>query len=126
MSWLTKEERQAIYNGHIAGVNAAILSREYNVGLSTVYRIISCGNKGELDDWPVHIAAERPAIYPAIEKWRVDNRLDLGTLATKLGTSRVSLARWLYETGELKKHYIDQILALTGMTYEEAFRHADH
>ena len=61
-------------------------------------------------------------IYPQIKKWMNDNRVKLPEMAKRMYVTDSSLRSALNGSASLKKEYIDALLALTGMTYEELFK----
>lgn len=71
--------------------------------------------------------ADDKCIYPAILLWLRENKVTIPELYRKIynefgGQRSSSLSRCLRGKATLRKKDIDSILAITGMTYEEAFR----
>lgn len=65
-------------------------------------------------------------IYPGIALWMQRTQTTLGALAEQTGISDTALLRILKGyTPSPGKHTIDTLLAVTGLTYEEAFRQAE-
>jgi plasmid maintenance system antidote protein VapI len=60
-------------------------------------------------------------IYPVIKKYLLDNRLTYRRFAIICGLHPNSLYRNLVGDCDFSKRTIDKILAVTGMTYEQAF-----
>lgn len=60
-------------------------------------------------------------IYPNIANWLRTKRMSLSCFAKKLGTDPYTVSKWFRGITNPKKDFIDAILVLTGMTYEEAF-----
>ncbi len=64
-------------------------------------------------------------IYQGIALWMQRTQTTLGGLAEQIGMSETALLRILKGyTPSPGKHAIDRLLAVTGLTYEEAFRQA--
>lgn len=61
-------------------------------------------------------------IYPNIEKW-INQHVDgnWSEFARKVGADQKTMSNWLTGISEPRKPIIDEILRVTGMTYEEAF-----
>ena len=65
-------------------------------------------------------------IYRGIALWMQRTQTTLGALAEQTGISDTALLRILKGyTPSPGKHAIDTLLAVTGLTYEEAFRQAE-
>ena len=61
-------------------------------------------------------------IYPALKEWVKEHEFSNADLAKKTGTSQQHINAFLRGNFNPRKSTIDKILALTGMTYEQAFR----
>ena len=61
-------------------------------------------------------------IYPNIFSYRRNNNISQEKFAEILGTTQPTLSRYLNGTREIPKSFIDDVLRVTGMTYEEAFK----
>ena len=61
-------------------------------------------------------------IYPQIKKWMNDNRVKLPEMAERMCVPDHSLRKALNGSASLKKEYIDALIALTGIAYEELFK----
>ena len=64
-------------------------------------------------------------VYPGIRSWMARNMVNKTSFSKKLGIDIGRLTRILKGVSDVKKSYIDKILAVTGMTYEEAFSEKD-
>lgn len=60
-------------------------------------------------------------IYPNIVRWMRENRVPAARFAESVGVVAGTFSTWMRGLYDPKKYYIDRILAITGMTYEEAF-----
>lgn len=67
-------------------------------------------------------ARKSKCIYPNIHAWLKRNRMSQIELARKIGVKQGHIWRLLSGTTRLTKDRIDQILEITGMSYEEAFK----
>lgn len=61
-------------------------------------------------------------IYPKIKEWLLHERLTMQALSEKCGLPYITLYKVLTGLSVPRKDTIDNILAATGMTYEEAFQ----
>lgn len=67
------------------------------------------------------------SIYPAIDSWMKYNRVTYAMLTDMIGyatsaSAQVAVQRRLMGEREMYKGFIDSLLRVTGLTYEEAFR----
>lgn len=67
------------------------------------------------------VTMERYCIYPNIFSYMKKNRLTRAEFAKKIGVSTAQMYGVLKGERKTTKHFIDRILEITGMTYEEAF-----
>ena len=70
------------------------------------------------------------SVYYGIDSWMKFNRVTYARFARMLGyapsaSNQRNLARRLMGTVEVSKSWIDAVLKLTGLTYEEAFSRRD-
>ena len=74
---------------------------------------------------------ENACVYPALRKWLNDNRVSIEELLRRVyghnigGTTRKRYTDVFRGHAELKKRDIDNLLRVTGMTYEELFREGE-
>lgn len=74
---------------------------------------------------PTGVKYKKPnesCVYPNISVWMKENRMSYNLLSEKLGFSVSSTWKALAGHSMPGKTFIDCILSLTGMTYEEAFK----
>lgn len=67
------------------------------------------------------------SIFPAIDSWMKYNRVTYAQLSKRLGyapnaSARYGVAKRLMGERMMYKDFIDALLQVTGLTYEEAFR----
>lgn len=65
--------------------------------------------------------AASECIYPAIRDWMQNNNCNFSALADMSGVCNQTISRTLRGASGASKYTIDQILRVTGLTYEEAF-----
>ena len=130
---LTTAQIQEIYARYMAGgVTQGQLAQEYGVSLNTVsvlVRKINAGGRVRGYDEKSGKASPN-AVWPALEKWRLEQGMSIEEMAEAAGMNKNTLQllwighcrnKKLLEYGP-RMSTIDKILALTGLTYEEAFR----
>ena len=62
-----------------------------------------------------------PGVYPNLERWMKENRFTQKMVADVVGMTACNFNRICRGKQDIAKRYIDKILELTGMTYEECF-----
>lgn len=131
---LTTAQMQEIYARYMAGgVTQGQLAQEYGVSLNTVsvlIRKINAGGRVRGCD-ETSVKASPNAVWPALEKWRLEQGMSIEEMAEAAGMSKDTLQLlWIGHCRNAKKQMeygprmstIDKLLTLTGLTYEEAFR----
>lgn len=133
---LTTAQIQEIYSRYMAGgVTQGQLAQEYGVSLNTVSVLVRKINAGGrvrgYDETKTGGKASTNAVWPALEKWRLEHNVTIEDMAKAANVNRNTLqSLWngRYRNEKQQMEYgprmstIDKLLALTGMTYEEAFR----
>lgn len=61
-------------------------------------------------------------IYPEMRKWMIMHDENYTSLAEKCGVHMATMRNGLTGRTTIGKEVIDKVLAITGMSYEEAFR----
>lgn len=64
---------------------------------------------------------KKPCNYPVLDAWIKKHGLTYREFARKSDISHATVLKILYETGNVTKITIDNILAFTGLSYEECF-----
>ena len=131
---LTAAQIQEIYARYMAGgVTQGQLAQEYGVSFNTVSVLIRKINSGKTArgyDEPRGKASTN-AVWPGLEKWRLEHNVTIEDMAEAAGINRSTLqllwnGRYRNEKKQMeygpRMSTIDKLLALTGLTYEEAFR----
>lgn len=62
-----------------------------------------------------------PGVYPNLERWMRENRFTQAMMGNELGVTAGNFNHICRGKQDIPKRYIDKILELTGMTYEECF-----
>lgn len=71
---------------------------------------------GGLRRWKV------PSVFPAIEKWMRDNRMNQEDLGRKIGYTHQAISKIMSGKMPPSFDFVIAFLRLSGMTFEEAFR----
>lgn len=92
------------------------------VGVSKQYVGVVCGEHNP--SYFAYIGKE--CIYPNLRDWMNDNKVSRRELLRRMGLTAHAenygrLSRYLRGEASPRKHYIDRMLDVTGMTYEEMF-----
>lgn len=116
---MTAEEKIIAQEMYKEGKSTASIAKELHYSSATIARNLFGGN-GK--------AGRRleNAIYPGLVKWLADNNktvTDFNVMVCGKKNQQMSLI--LHGTTMPNKRTIDKILAITGLTYEEAFRTAE-
>ena len=109
-----------------SGVTYAEIANKYGISKQRVYQLI--GGKDEKLFKP--ITTER-CVYGGLRKWMNDNKVCVSELTRKIygnyaPNSYERVKERLNGKCQFTKTYIDKILEITGLTYEEAFGGADN
>lgn len=119
---LQAEKRAEIIAGYEAGEkNAKRLAEIYGVTYTQAKSIIERYAREK------NVEQGMVALYPNIEKWRIENGMSHSALARVCGVCPTNMTNIIYGRGcdnsrGPTKMVIDRILEVTGLTYEEAFR----
>lgn len=109
---MTNDEKIEAYTMLLNGHTMQEISDQFGVSKQRIQQLFPNAEKRYEDDH---------CIYPNLAMWQRDNHVSIKTLAEHLGASSQQTVRWLRGEYFPTKKIIDKILALTGMTYEEAF-----
>lgn len=97
-------------------------------GVSKQYVGIVCG---KANTKAFQVIKEDGCIYPNLRNWMNKNKVSRGELIRMMGatyahqTFTMKLSGYMRGESEPKKGYIDNLLRVTGMTYEELFYRED-
>jgi transcriptional regulator with XRE-family HTH domain len=103
------------------GVSVLELARQFGVSRTRIYQI--------LDEDKIalfKVTTEEQCIYPKWRNWMNENRVSKQDLLRQLGLVNANVNRSrlrAYMTGQCypQKHTIDDLIRITGLTFEELF-----
>lgn len=116
---VTREEKKRLRD---QGMTYREIGKVLGISYQAVYQTLENEMTG---DWFRTVTPKR-CIYPKLRAWMNDNRVSVIELIRRIGgnpseTRYNRVARSLNGNARMTKETIDEILAVTGMTYEEAF-----
>lgn len=111
---MSKEEKLRAYEMLLDGKSCSEVGKEFGVTKQRISQLF------RIDGIRLHQAAGS-CIYPNLALWMVEHNVGYSKMARAVGTDPQTIRRALTADGTIRKHFIDAILDLTGMTYEEAF-----
>lgn len=123
------DRNQAIIEAYNEGEKTAAIAKEFGITDTYVCRILSQSRKNDMYDVAVARRSNAECVrYPGLQKWMKDNDFTLTKLSERSGlnyaTLRYDLSMYSSKQCDPKKFTIDAILAVTGLTYEQAFGEA--
>lgn len=65
-----------------------------------------------------------PCKYPNIQRWLFEHKMSYREFARKVGTTDCTICKMLNGSSETRLYIVKGVLAVTGMTFEEAFQEA--
>ena len=111
---ITKEQRIKMFEMRLDGKSYAKIAEEFNAPRLAVIRAIS----GKTQFTPQYI---RNAVYPNLASWMLENGITPRKLSDSLDMSPDVVRAWLLGEREPRLSSIKALLAVTGMSFEEAF-----
>lgn len=104
------------------GLTYTEIAKELGISRQAVAQVLGKEQKAHFRPW----TSDR-CIYVGVRNWLNENRITMAELIRELGLVRNPALydryrRYLDGRTELRKHTIDKLLEITGLTYEEAFR----
>lgn len=113
---MTKEDKIQAFAMLLDGHNSTEIAKKFNVSRQYICHMFNVSNLR------VEIEAKR-CVYPRIAAWMIENNAGYSRMAQMIGgTTQQTMYYNLTNEGSIKKYMIDDILHLTGLTYEEAFQ----
>lgn len=104
--------KREIYAAEYAtGKTLREIAGEYGVSWQAVHQGVVRSNVQRPSKW----------VYPGLVLWMRENGVSVKELAEDIGVSQNTLYFWLQGAYEPRKSAIDELLKLTGRTYEELF-----
>ncbi len=119
---MTKRDKLEAYKMRLEGKTLQYIANHFGVTREYIRQITpAAGPTHQRDNY----------IFPNIAKWLVDNGIYNYEFAEMIQSNRVSVGNWLLGKTEPSLFHIEQILKVTGMSFEEAFKrkgeqHATH
>lgn len=107
---MTKEQKIEAYKMLLDGCTMQEVGNKFGVSRQRIQQIFP-NNRGENYNY----------IYPNIAKWMRENHVPASVFAESVGVVPGTFSTWMRGLYDPKKYYIDRILKITGMKYEEAF-----
>lgn len=118
------ERREAFIEDRAAGMTWAAIAKKHGVAVETARTLCM----GSLRNKWFQPMSKKRCIFPKLRVWLNDYQMSVTALSVMMygenwsNCSVTHVARILSGAGKLCKEDIDKILAITKMTYEEAFR----
>lgn len=112
---ITNEQKIEMFKMRVEGVPLVEIGEKYGVSKQAVQQML-----GGIIHTPRE--ASRKCAYPSLKKWCADHEMSFRQLAIKAHITPQSIYGKLSGLVGFSQGQIDRILALTGLTYEEAFK----
>ena len=111
---LTKEEKLEAFAMLLDGHTLQTVGERFGISKQGVQQMLTVTNIR------IDMAAQS-CVYPNISMWMAQNGYGYMSIAKMCDISQQTVQRALSKGSDCKKSFIDKILKVTGMTYEEAF-----
>ena len=111
---MTKEEKLEAFAMLLDGHTLQTVGERFGISKQGVQQMLTVTNI-RID------MAARSCVYPNISRWMAQNGYGYMSIAKMCDISPQTVQRTLSKGSDCKKSFIDKILKVTGMTYEEAF-----
>jgi hypothetical protein len=115
---MTKEQKIEAYAMILNGASQREVGEKFGVSKQYIQSLIPA-TAIRMD-----AAAER-CVYPNIAEWMRENKMGFSGIAKAIEMTPQTVHRDLTGKGEPRKYFIDSMLKLTEMTYEQAFYKED-
>ena len=112
----SREKRRGLVSLREGGMSLQQLSERYGVPVSYARHVIY--------NPPTRKTYKR-VIYPNIRAWLLEQQISIQEFCGLIGVTPGCFRLWFTNGENPSKYYIDKILAVTGLTYEEAFYRED-
>ena len=116
-----KREMEKLYE---SGMTHAEIGREFGISRQRVFQLIGGKTRHHY-----RIITKELCVYDGLRDWLNENRVSIGELTRRIYGEAHAVARKRISDklggAIITKTYIDKILKVTGLTYEEAFRRSD-
>ena len=111
---MTKEEKLEAFAMLLDGHTLQTVGERFGISKQGVQQMLTVTNMR------IDMAAQS-CIYPNISRWMAQNGYGYMSIAKMCDIAPQTIQRTLSKGADCKKSFIDKILKVTGMTYEEAF-----
>ena len=115
---MTREEKLKACELRIDGYSYEDIGQTLNYHKETVYLFF----EKLLHDPALNKGVEQKIIYPALSQWMRRNRVTISGFVRESGVSRTALQSTLFGLTKPRAKTINNILRVTGLDYETAFR----
>jgi hypothetical protein len=113
---MTKEQKLDMFKMRLEGYTYQQIGIKYEISGERVRQILE------------RVIRERQnrrtakCVYPKISEWCAEHKETMMSFAKRIGMSPCAFYPKIYGQQRFRQDQIDKILAVTGLTYEEAFR----
>ena len=111
---MTKEEKLEAFAMLLDGHTLQTVGERFGISKQGVQQMLTVTNIR------IDMAAQS-CVYPNISRWMAQNGYGYMSIAKMCDITPQTVQRALSKGSDCKKSFIDKILKVTGMTYEEAF-----
>lgn len=115
---MTKEQKIEAFRMRLDGCTYQEIGERFGLRKQAVHQ--SLAHPTRRVSCPENIA------YPGLARWMTENGVARRALAERCGMADSNMSSLLLGRTNPTKKYIDSILAVTGLSYEEAFGRASH
>lgn len=104
------------------GMTYEEIARKHGVTKQYIHQVVAAGGgKG------MRVVREKDCIYPAWRRWMNEHMMTKSALLRQMGMYPAGenirkLSGYMVGRGTVRKDYIDKLLQVTGMRYEDLFR----
>ena len=114
---MTKEEKLEAFAMLLDGHTLQTVGERFGISKQGVQQMLTVTNMR------IDMAAQS-CVYPNISRWMAQNGYGYMSISKMCDIAPQTVQRTLSKGADCKKSFIDKILKVTGMTYEEAFDQA--
>lgn len=116
---MTKEQKMEAFSMLLDGESYEAVGRTFGLTRQRIQQMFPMMRNEKMSQ-----PKERPLryVYPGIEKWMRENKITIANLSRSIGYTTSAVNQVLLGKNDPRKRFVDEVLALTGMTYEEAFK----
>lgn len=108
---MTKKDKLEAYKMRLEGKTLQYIADHFGVTREYIRQITPAAGPKQRGKY----------VFPNLEKWLVDNGIYNYEFAEMIHSNSTSVGNWLMGKTEPSLCFVEQILKVTGMTFEEAF-----